>query len=79
MKTSLLIEEGDTVVAEWTWLGTNTGPLITLDGSEIPATGKTVELSGVSVLTVRDGKPASERDYVDTAAMTSQLRLMAGS
>jgi steroid delta-isomerase-like uncharacterized protein len=79
MKTSLLIQERDTVVAEWRWLGTNTGPLIMPDGTEIAATGRTVALSGVNVITVRDGKVASERDYVDIASMMSQLGLLPGT
>ncbi len=79
LETSLLIEEGDTVVAEWTWRVTHTGPIAMPDGTEIPATGKTMELPGVSVLTVREGKIASERDYFDQAALMSQLGLMPGS
>jgi ketosteroid isomerase-like protein len=47
--------------------------------TEIPAIGKKVELPGVAVVTVRDGKIASERDYVDMAAMMSQLGLMPGT
>ena len=78
-ETSLLIEEGDTVVAEWTWRGTNTGPLTTPDGTEIPATGNTVELPGVAVVTVKDGRIVSERDYADMAAMMTQLGLMPGT
>jgi steroid delta-isomerase-like uncharacterized protein len=79
MEISLLIEEGDKVVAEWTWTATQTGPLPMPDGSEIPATGKTVVNPGMTVFTVRDGKFASEREYFDGAAMMSQLGLMPGS
>jgi steroid delta-isomerase-like uncharacterized protein len=76
MDTTLLVEEGDTVVAEYTWRATNTGPLTMPTGTEIPATGKTLALSGVSVITVRDGQISSQRDYFDTASMASQLGLM---
>jgi steroid delta-isomerase-like uncharacterized protein len=79
MDTTLLIEEGDTVVAEYTWRGTNTGPLTMPDGTEIPATGKTLEMSGVGIITVRDGTIAEQRDYFDVAAMMSQLGLMPGT
>jgi steroid delta-isomerase-like uncharacterized protein len=78
VETSRLIEEGDTVVAETTWWATNTGPLPMPDGSEIPATGKTVELPMVSVLAVRDGKVANWRDYYDNAVVMSQLGLTPG-
>jgi steroid delta-isomerase-like uncharacterized protein len=79
LETSLLIEEGDTVVAEDIWQATNTGAISMPDGTEIPATGKTVEMHGVSVITVRDGKFASQHHYFDTAAMMSQLGLMPGT
>jgi steroid delta-isomerase-like uncharacterized protein len=62
-----VIEEGDTFVAEWTWRATHIGPLAMPDGSAIPATGKTVEVPGVSVITVKDGKLSSQRDYFDTS------------
>jgi ketosteroid isomerase-like protein len=76
MKTSLVIEEGDTVVAEWTSRSTNTGPLTMPDGTEIPPTGKTLELPGVTVATVRDGKFATMRHYFDTVDIARQLGLM---
>jgi ketosteroid isomerase-like protein len=79
METSRVVQEGDTVVAEWTGWATNTGPLVLPDGTEIPATGKTIEVSGVSVLTVRDGKFATERDYFDGAALMSHLGLLPSS
>jgi steroid delta-isomerase-like uncharacterized protein len=76
METSRVIEEGNSAVAEWTWRATNTGPMPMPDGTEIPATQKPVELPGVSVLTVRDGKIDSQRDYFDNASVMSQLGLM---
>jgi steroid delta-isomerase-like uncharacterized protein len=76
METSRLLQEGDTIVAEWTWRATHGGPLPMPDGSEIPATGKTAEVPGVSVFAVRDGKVADQRDYYDMAALMSQLGLM---
>ena len=78
-QTSLVIEDGDTVVAEWTFRGTHTGPLPVPDGTDIPATGKTVELSGVTISEIRDGKLVSMREYFDNAALMTQLGLMPGS
>jgi ketosteroid isomerase-like protein len=49
------------------------------DGSEIPPTGKTVELPGVDIITVRDGKVVSQRDYFYVVAMMSQLGLVPGT
>jgi steroid delta-isomerase-like uncharacterized protein len=71
-----LIEEGNLLVAEWVWQATNTGPLTMPDGTEIPATHKPVELPGVSIVSVRDGKIASHRDYFDSASVMSQLGLI---
>ena len=76
VETSLVIEDGDVVVAEWTSRATNTGPLTMPDGTEIPPTGKTLELPVVTVATVRDGKFATMRDYFDTADIARQLGLM---
>jgi steroid delta-isomerase-like uncharacterized protein len=79
LETTLLIEEGDTAVAEWRWRATHTAAIAIPDGNEIPPTGKTIEISAVSVMTVRDGKVALQRAYFDTAAMMSQLGLMPGA
>jgi ketosteroid isomerase-like protein len=64
------------VVAEWVWRATNTGPISRPDGTEIPTTEKTLELPGISVLSVRDGKVISHRDYFDNASIMSQLGLI---
>ena len=76
METTQVIEEGNAVVAEWVWRATNTGPMAMPDGTEIPATQKAVELPGVSVCSVRDGKIISQRDYFDNASVMSQLGLI---
>jgi len=46
-----IIAEGDTVAVRWTVQGTHRG-----DFQGIPATGKTVNLSGLTVHHLRDGK-----------------------
>jgi steroid delta-isomerase-like uncharacterized protein len=55
---------GDTAVLEWTYRGSHT--------SDIPglaATGRTVDLPGVSVYRLRDGRIAEERVYWDAATL----------
>jgi steroid delta-isomerase-like uncharacterized protein len=79
VETSQLIEEGNVAVAEWVWRATNTAPMLMPDGTEIPATHKPVELPGVSIVSVRDGKISSHRDYFDNASVMSQLGLMPGT
>jgi steroid delta-isomerase-like uncharacterized protein len=70
------IEEGDTIVSEFTFRGTNTGALVLPDGSELPATGKSVELSGVTIAKVADGKIVSETMYFDNLALYTALGLV---
>ena len=79
IQRSLAIEDKDIVVAEFSFRATHTGPMGLPDGTEFAATGNTLEIPGVSVLKIRDGKVASFRDYFDTAALMGQLGLMPGS
>ena len=76
IEASVVVEDGGTAIAEWRWRGTQTGPLTTPDGTEMPPTGRTSDFPGVSVIEVGDGKIVAMRDYWDNAAMMSQLGLM---
>jgi steroid delta-isomerase-like uncharacterized protein len=68
--------EGDKFADEWTFTGTNTGPLRLPDGSEIPATGKPVEIKGMEYVEVRDGKIVVDNLYYDFLAAVAQLGLV---
>src|SRR5213078_660262 len=57
--------EGDKFADEWTFTGTNTGPLRLPDGTEIPPTGKRVEIKGMEYVEVRDGKIVADNLYYD--------------
>jgi steroid delta-isomerase-like uncharacterized protein len=70
------IEDGDVVASEFIFRGTNAGPLRMPDGTELPATGKSMEVAGVTVTTVRDGKIVSETMYYDNMAGFAQLGLL---
>lgn len=74
VSSDLLVEQGDTVVAEFTYTGTNTGPIAMPDGSTLPATGKRIEMKGMQLLQLRDGKIVRHAVYHDTAM--DQLGLM---
>ncbi len=50
-------------MAEWTCRSTQTGPLTRPDGKEMPLTGKPLDLAGVTVGMVKDGKFATVRTY----------------
>lgn len=68
----LVADDGTTAVVEWTARGVHTGEL---DG--IPATGRSIELRGVNLLTLTgEGKVAQERSFWDSGALLSQLGVL---
>jgi steroid delta-isomerase-like uncharacterized protein len=69
-------ETEDTYFGEITFRGTNTGDLTMPDGTSIPATGKSFEVSGVESARVRDGKLIEHNMYWDTLGMMRQLGLL---
>jgi len=74
----LITERGDTVASEFTWIATNTGPLVQPDGTELPPTGRRIHAKGMELVQVRDGKIAMHRGYWDTMALAVQLGLVPG-
>jgi len=72
----VMVEQGDTIATEWTWVATNTGPLVMPDGTEVPPTGKRVETKGMDLAQVRDGKLAVYHMYFDNMAVAGQLGLL---
>ncbi len=64
------------VVKEFTWRGTNTGPLVTPAG-EIPPTNRTVEGGRFcEVFEFKNGKLVALRNYQDVASWLRQLGLV---
>ena len=70
------VEQGDTFADEWTFTGTHTGPFPLPDGSVLPPTGKRVEIRGMELVQVRDGKIVVDNLYYDTTAVLAQLGLL---
>ena len=70
------VEADDTFADEWTFTGTNTGPLRLPDGSEVQPTGKPVEIKGMELVEVRDGKIVVDNLYYDFLAAVAQLDLI---
>ena len=66
-----LIAEGDLVVVYWIASGTNTGA-----GNGLPATGKKVEQSGITIWRIVDGKIKEEWSAFDQLSMMKQLGLL---
>jgi steroid delta-isomerase-like uncharacterized protein len=70
------VEQGDYFADEWTFTGTNTGPFHLPDGTEVPATGKRVEIKGMELVEVRGGKIVVDNLYYDFMASVVQLGLV---
>jgi steroid delta-isomerase-like uncharacterized protein len=66
--TNDLIAEGDNVTKVWTVNCTHNGELM-----GIPATGKQIEVKGIEVLRVADGKIAENWVSMDNLGMMQQL------
>jgi predicted ester cyclase len=69
------VEQGDTFADEWTFAGTHTGPFVLPDGTEIPPTGKRVELVGMELVKVRHERVVVDNLYYDNLGVAVQLGL----
>ena len=63
--------QGDKIVKHWRFKGTHDGEFF-----GVPASGKQVDISGVTLVKMKDGKIASEQDFMDFLAFYTQLGLM---
>jgi steroid delta-isomerase-like uncharacterized protein len=70
------VEDGEKFADEWTFTGTNTGPFRLPDGTEIPPTGRPVEIKGMELVELRDGKIVVDNLYYDFMAAVVQLGLV---
>jgi steroid delta-isomerase-like uncharacterized protein len=70
------VEQGDSFADEWTLVGTHTGPFTLPDGSQVPPTGSRVEIRGMELVQVRDGKIVVDNLYYDTMAVLAELGLV---
>ena len=66
-----MVAEGDQVATRWTFRGTNTGDFVT--PMPIPATGKQVTVSGITIARFAGGKVVEDWHQVDTLGMLQQL------
>jgi steroid delta-isomerase-like uncharacterized protein len=70
------VEEGDAFADEWVFVGTHTGPILLPDGTELPPTGKRVEMPGMEYVKVRDGSIVVDNLYYDNLAVAAQFGLL---
>ena len=62
------IGQGDKLVKHWNFKGKHTG-----DFFGMPASGNMLNLSGTTLVTMKDGKIAKEQDFFDVMSMVTQL------
>lgn len=60
--------QGDKLVKHWNFKGRHTGEFFGM-----PATGNYLDLSGTTIVTIRDGKIAKEHDFFDMQSLLGQL------
>ncbi len=63
--------QGDNIVKHWNFKGKHTG-----DFFGIPATGKTVDLDGTTIVKIKNGKIAQEQDFFDNMVFMQQLGIV---
>ena len=67
------VEQGDSFCDEWTFAGTHARPFPLPDGTELPPTGKRIEIAGMELVQVRDGKVVLNTLYYDNVSALVQL------
>ena len=63
--------QGDTLVKQWSFKGPHDG-----DFFGIPATNKSLDLSGTTIVKMKDGKVLQEEDFFDNYTFMKQLGLI---
>ena len=71
-----IVEKGDSIATEFTWVATNTGPWVLPDGTQLPPTGKQLTIKGMVRTTMRDGKMAEQHMYWDNLDALQQAGLL---
>ncbi len=66
-----IIAQGDKLVKHWNFKGTHDGVMF-----GIPATNKKVDISGTTLVFMKDGKVLQEQDYFDNHSFLMQLGLL---
>jgi ketosteroid isomerase-like protein len=68
-----LDEVGNKAFAEWLVEADHTGPLVLSEDAVLEATGRHVQLPGVTVADFREGKIRSYRTYFDDISLIEQI------
>jgi steroid delta-isomerase-like uncharacterized protein len=68
--------DGNTVAIELTWEGTQSGPMPTPDGQELPPSNRRATVRAVQVMEIEDGKIKVTRHYFDLMTLLQQIGAM---
>ena len=68
--------DGSTVTLEITWEGTQSGPLRTPDGGELPPSNRHGAVHACQVMEIEDGKIRSTHHYFDLMTLMAQIGAM---
>lgn len=71
VKVNFMTVEGDLVTSQITTTGTNTGPIYGM-----PATNRKIEINGVDIVRIKDGKAVEHWGYAEEGKMLTQLGLI---
>jgi len=63
-----MVAEGDKVAVSWMWEGTHKGNL-----GDIPATGKVIKMSGLTIYSFEGGKASGHWQIIDRLSVYRQL------
>jgi steroid delta-isomerase-like uncharacterized protein len=69
-------EDGNMICLELTWEGTQSGPMRTPDGRELPASNRHGTVKACQVMEVEDGKIVATRHYFDLMTLMQQVGAM---
>ena len=72
MTPDFMFAEGDKVAVHYIMTGTNSGSM----GPNMPATGKTINIEGIDLLQIKDGKATDRWGFGDDMKMMTQLGMM---
>ena len=70
------VETYDMFADEFIFAGTHTGTLLMPDGRQLPPTGRRLEVRGMEMVQVRDGRMIVDNLYYDNLAVLAQLGLL---
>ncbi len=71
-----LLSDGSTDMLEWTWTGTNSGPIRMPTGEVIPPTGRTATIRGMDAIEFKGDRITKHRLYFQEVSFMKQLGLM---